>query len=68
MAITYSNPKKLYRPIDSALRILGKEQTLARWRHEGYGLDYFKIGARILSSGSALNEWLESCKITPKGP
>lgn len=68
MAITYFDPKKLYRPIDSALRILGKEQTLARRRHEGYSPDYFKIGARILYSGSALNEWLEACKITPKGP
>ncbi len=60
--------KRLYPATDPALRPIACYATLAEWRCKGFGPAYIKAGSRVLYRGSALNEWLESCTVTPAEP
>ena len=59
--------KKFYRPADERLRILGSRSTLARWRTQGEGPPFVKLGnsvsSRVIYAGSALNDWLRQRRI-----
>jgi len=37
-----------------------KTQTLARWRHEGFGPQWVRMGRRIFYRSSDLRAWVES--------
>tara|TARA_B100000315_G_C14310782_1_gene466255 strand:- start:59 stop:319 length:261 start_codon:yes stop_codon:yes gene_type:complete len=39
-----------------------KVQTLARWRHEGFGPPHIHLGRRIFYRSSDLQNWIESQK------
>lgn len=36
-------------------------QTLARWRHEGKGPEYVKIGRKVAYKAGVIRKWLETC-------
>ncbi|RIK83076.1 MAG: excisionase [Hyphomicrobiales bacterium] len=38
------------------------QQTLARWRHEGKGPEYVKIGRLVAYSAGAVRQWLEQMR------
>jgi excisionase family DNA binding protein len=47
-----------------AAKYLGlSEQTLHNWRHQRKGLNYHKIGRRVLYHIDDLNKYIESTKI-----
>ena len=56
-------PDRRYLP--GELTAIASKQTLARWRHEGKGPAYLKVGGRIAYPGEALNDWLERCTVRP---
>lgn len=56
---------KLYRATDPALLVLGRRGTLARWRTEGTGSAYIKLGSRVAYRGSHLNAWLADRTVRP---
>lgn len=35
-------------------------QTLTRWRHEGQGPEYFKLGHRVFYKASTARQWIEA--------
>ena len=37
-----------------------QRQTLARWRHEGFGPQWVRMGRRIFYRSSDLRAWIES--------
>ena len=59
------DPNRFYQTNDPALLALAARQTLARWRHEGRGPAFVKLGSRVAYSGAALNEWIESQTVRP---
>ena len=56
---------KLYPTSDPKLLALAARQTLARWRHEGRGPAFVKLGSRVAYTGRALNEWIDSQTVRP---
>ena len=46
------------------MALIGTASTLARWRSDGRGPSYSKVGhgqgSRVLYSGATLNSWLAS--------
>lgn len=55
------NPEMLYQATDEALLQIGVGYwTLARWRSDGTGPRYLKIGNRVAYRGADLNAWLDS--------
>ena len=54
---------RLYRTDDPELEKIGKPQTLARWRCEGWGPKFMRVGQRVCYLGQDLNGWLESRKV-----
>ena len=57
------DPDKLYSAQDPALLPLGPYQTLAKWRFEGRGPAFFKLGSKVAYRGSDLNEWLAAQRV-----
>ncbi len=57
------NPNNYYPPGAQELRDVGAVQTLARWRCEGMGPSYIKIGGRILYLGADVLKWLEAHRV-----
>ena len=53
---THFNTEQLAKLIDISPR------TLQRWRLEGKGPKYFKLGSRVLYSEEQINEWLCKCQ------
>ncbi|MDV2964653.1 DNA-binding protein [Nitratireductor aquimarinus] len=39
-------------------------QTLARWRHEGKGPEYVKIGRLIAYKAGIVRGWLDACRLS----
>ena len=60
------DPDRLYRPDDSALRMIAARQTMAQWRAAGQGPPYLKLGARVGYRGSDLNAWVERQLVRPR--
>ena len=56
---------RLYFANDTAVLALAPYWTLARWRSEGRGPRYIKIGARVAYRGSDLNDWLATRTVEP---
>jgi len=48
---------------DPELELLGSREKLAQWRHKGRGPAYYKLGRKIVYSGSDLNGWVEKRKV-----
>jgi excisionase family DNA binding protein len=40
-------------------------QTLAKWRSEGRGPTYIKVGDRVRYSETDVQAWLDSQRVTP---
>lgn len=57
------NPESYYRPSSPQMRDIAAEQTLARWRCEGVGPAYIKIGGRILYLGADVIKWLKAHRV-----
>ena len=51
---------KLYRPHDVEREGVAARQTLARWRCEGRGPRFLRLGSRIAYEGKDLNNWLDA--------
>ena len=60
------DPERLYRPDDSALRVIAAKQTMAQWRAAGQGPPYVKFGARVGYRGRDLNVWIEHQLVRPR--
>ncbi|WP_242223618.1 helix-turn-helix transcriptional regulator [Shinella zoogloeoides] len=43
-------------------------QTLARWRHEGKGPEYVKIGKQVAYKVAAIRAWLNSMQRSSTSP
>ncbi|MGA2637424.1 helix-turn-helix transcriptional regulator [Methylocella sp.] len=52
------NPRKLLRPLEVADRLGVKEHTLVKWRHEGKGPGYLKIGGLIRHTEEQIEKFL----------
>ena len=59
------DPDKLYPANDPALRVLGGYFTLSRWRSDGTGPAFVRIGRRVLYRGTDLNAFLEANRVEP---
>ena len=57
------DPDTYYPPSAPELRVIGAEQTLARWRHEGRGPAYVKSGSRVLYLGKDALAFLEAGRV-----
>lgn len=55
---------KLYDPKELAQKIRIAERTIHRWRGEGSGPSYHKIGGRVFYRGEDITAWLEKRRIT----
>ena len=53
-------PEVLYAPAQVSKLLGKKESTLARWRMEGAGPRYVKVGRTPCYRGAAILEWLAS--------
>ena len=61
------NESRLYPANDPAVtQGIACYSTMASWRVEGRGPAYIKIGPRVMFSGRALNEWLQSRTVEPR--
>ena len=56
-------PNEIYEPDSVQLSLIGKPQTLARYRHEGRGPNYIKLGKKILYLGQDVLTWLEEHQV-----
>jgi excisionase family DNA binding protein len=53
---------------DEAARVLRcARQTLARWRYEGGGPVYVKVGARVLYRRADLEAWIAGRRVVTTG-
>ena len=50
---------------DVELEIIGCREKLARWRYEGRGPAYYRLGRKIIYRGSDLNDWVDQNRIAP---
>ena len=58
---------RLYAANDPAVTTtIAPYSTMAHWRCEGRGPAYIKVGPRVMFSGRALNEWLQSRTVEPR--
>ena len=57
------NDSEIYRVGDKQLDRIGRPSTLARWRVNGQGPCYAKLGGRIAYKGEDLNAWIDAQKI-----
>ena len=48
-----------------ALDVIGKRQTRAKYRCDGRGPAYIKIGSRVVYQGSDILNWLEKKRVVP---
>lgn len=62
------DPDKLYLANDPALAVIGSYWTMARWRSQGQGPAFVKLGSRVAYSGAALTEWIERQTVRPGEP
>ena len=46
------------------LEVIGKRQTRAKYRHEGRGPAYIKVGSRVVYFGQDVLDWLEARRVT----
>ena len=60
------DPTEIYEPTSKQLRLIGKPQTLARYRHEGRGPNYLKLGKKILYRGKDIIHWLNTHEVNVK--
>ena len=65
-SLNHFDETKFYKTTDPELAALLKPQTLIRWRCEGRGPRYVKLGGKVLYPGSALNEYIEARVVDPK--
>ena len=56
-------PARIYRPRSESLRLIASVVTLARWRSQGIGPHFTRIGTGIYYLGSDLNRFLDDCYI-----
>ena len=56
-------PNEIYEPDSVQLSLIGKPQTLARYRHEGRGPNYLKLGKKILYRGQDIIIWLNKHEV-----
>lgn len=59
------DPEKLYPDTDPLLDELGARQTRARYRSEGRGPAYIKLGRRIFYRGDDLIAWVTANRVQP---
>ena len=59
------DPDAFYPPQAPEMRVVAAVQTLARWRHEGFGPAYIKRGSRVIYLGHDVLDWLEARRIAP---
>lgn len=59
------DPDRLYTPADDALRQIAQKQTLAKWRSEGVGPPYVKVGSLVRYKGQDLLCYLEANRVEP---
>lgn len=52
-------------PIEAADELRCSPRTLARWRAEGTGPRYSKVGSRILYPRIAVDEWINKTLVQP---
>ena len=57
------NDKMIYKSGDAALDVIGRPSTLARWRTNGAGPSYVKLGVRVAYRGEDLNAWIASRRV-----
>ncbi len=50
---------------DPDLAVIGCRAKLARWRHEGKGPVYYRLGRKIIYRGSDLNAWADKNRVDP---
>ena len=60
------NNDKMYLTGDPALLAIGPYATLAKWRHEGRGPAFYKIGVKVVYKGSDLNDWLAAQRVSTR--
>ncbi|MFB1487408.1 MULTISPECIES: helix-turn-helix transcriptional regulator [unclassified Thiocapsa] len=53
------------RPTDAAAELGCTERTLARWRSEGRGPAYTRIGARVFYRKTALTDYARAAEVQP---
>ena len=56
-------PNEIYEPDSVQLSLIGKPQTLARYRHEGRGPNYLKLGKKILYRGQDIIIWINKHEV-----
>lgn len=54
----YLNPEKTSRYIGAAV------QTLARWRFEGEGPPFIRVGRKIMYAADDLDEWMAARRVS----
>ena len=50
---------------DSELELIGTEDKLGQWRHKGQGPPYYKLGRKVIYTGSDLNVWAKAQRVEP---
>lgn len=56
---------RLLKPDEAAAFLRCSKRTLARWRAEGIGPQFYRRGAHIVYSAAALLSWLDETMRTP---
>lgn len=57
---------KAYQPSDPEMSVFGGVEALNQWRHRRCGPAYYKIGRKVLYSGSDLNAWIAARRVEPQ--
>ena len=58
-------PNDLLDTLEGSVVIDSTERTMVRWRGEGVGPDYCKIGRKVRYRYGSLLRWIEAQEITP---
>ncbi len=48
---------------DKELDLIGDREKLAQWRHKGVGPAYYRLGRKIVYSGTDLNAWAQANRV-----
>lgn len=56
-------PNRYYTSKDPEMEVFGKPQTLAKWRSEGRGPAYIKMGSRVIYQGVDLLAYQDANRV-----
>ena len=63
---TWFDDNVFYHARDPKLGLIGSYPTMAKWRSQGMGPPFYRMGGRIYYRGDHLNNYIRTNEVTPR--